>query len=451
MGNVHGLARPSRVLRGTAALSLSILFITVYALTGWLTSLRTDVGIWAFEWERNVPFVPWLIVPYMSLDLFFVAAPFLCTDCAELRALGRRLTIAIVAAGMVFVLMPLQFAFPRPAPAGWTMGMFGALYGFDRPFNLFPSLHVAILVILCGTYHRQTRGVVRSLTHAWFGLVGLSTMLTYQHHVVDVVGGLALGFLCCYLVPEHRATHLVTTNARIGRWYLAASVVLGTGAIALRPLGLTLLWPAVTLAAVAGGYFGFHANVARKEAGRLPRTSKAVLAPWLVMQHASLIYYRGQADAWNAVTPSVWIGRQLREPEAIAAVRQGVKAVVDLTGEFSEARAFRRLPYLSLPILDLTAPGPQQLRTAIDFINLHRAAGTVYVHCKIGYSRSAAVVGAWLLDAGLAATPGEAVAMLRAVRPKLVVRPEAFAALQAFHDRDSVMPKPVRSLVEVRA
>ena len=451
MGNVHGVVRPSRLLSGATAVSLSILFITVYGLAGWLTSLRTEVGTWAFEWERNVPFVPWLVVPYMSLDLFFVAAPFLCADRTELRALGRRMTIAILGAGATFLVMPLRFAFPRPEPAGWTAAMFETLYGFDRPFNLFPSLHLAILVILCGTYHRHTRGVARWVTHSWFGLIGLSTVLTYQHHVVDVGGGLALGFICLYLIPEYRVTHPTTTNARIGRWYLAASVVLGAGAISLRPWGLALLWPAVTLAVVAGAYFGFHANVARKEDGRLPLTSKAVLAPWLAAQHASLIYYRPQADAWNAVTPNVWIGRQLREPQAAAAVRQGANAVLDLTGEFSEARAFRALSYLSLPILDLTAPTPQQLRMGIDFINAHRATGAVYVHCKIGYSRSAVVVGAWLIEAGLAATPCEAVAMLRAVRPNLVVRPETIAALQAFHHRDSGVTAPPRSLVEVRA
>jgi membrane-associated phospholipid phosphatase len=451
MGNVHRLARPSRLLSGATAVSLSILFITVYSLTGWLASLRTEVGTWAFAWEGNLPFVPWLVVPYMSLDLFFVAAPFLCTDRPELRTLGRRMTIAILGAGATFLLMPLRFAFPRPEPAGWTAAMFEALYGFDRPFNLFPSLHLAILVILCGTYHRHTRGVARWLTHTWFGLIGLSTVLTYQHHVVDVAGGLALGFICCYLIPEYRATHPATTNARIGTCYLAASVVLGTGAISLRPAGLALLWPAVTLAIVAGAYFGFYANVARKEGGRLPLTSKVVLAPWLAGQHASLVYYRRQADAWNVVTPCVWIGRRLREREATAAVRQGVKAVLDLTGEFSEAPAFRALAYLSVPLLDLTAPTPRQLRTTIDFIHAHRDKGAVYVHCKIGYSRSAVVVGAWLIEAGLVATPGEAVAMLRAVRPSLVVRPEAFAALQGFHNRDSGLTTPARSLVEVRA
>jgi protein phosphatase len=98
----------------------------------------------------------------------------------------------------------------------------------------------------------------------------------------------------------------------------------------------------------------------------------------------------------------------------------------------------------------LTAPTPQQLRAAIDFINAHRDRGAVYVHCKIGFSRSGAVLGAWLMDRGLAATPAEAVRMLRAVRPGLIVRPEAFAALRAFHSRADDVPAPASSLIEVR-
>ncbi len=74
MGHVHGVARPPSLLSAATSLYLSLLFVVVYGATGWLTSLRTDVATWSFEWERNLPLVPWLIVPYMSLDLFFVAA-----------------------------------------------------------------------------------------------------------------------------------------------------------------------------------------------------------------------------------------------------------------------------------------------------------------------------------------------------------------------------------------
>jgi membrane-associated phospholipid phosphatase len=429
MGHVHGLDRPSRLLTGTTAFALSLLFVLVYGFAGWLTSLRADVGTWAFDWERRLPFVSWLIVPYMSLDIFFVAAPFMCKERTELFVFRRRMTMAILAAGTMFLLMPLQFAFPTPTPADGTAAIFQLLHGFDRPFNLFPSLHISILMILAGTYHRHTRGSVRWLMHGWFALVGLSTVLTYQHHVVDVGGGFALGVFSYYLIPERSAVLPGTTNPRIGTWYAAATTVLVTAGAYFQPWGLALLWPAASTAIVAGAYFGLCSDVTRKEDGRLPLVSTIVLAPWLVAQYASLIYYRRKAPPWSVVAPHVWIGRQLREWEANEAIAHGVRAVLDLTGEFSETRAFRRLAYLNLPVLDLTAPSRDQLRAAVEFINANRHHGTVYVHCKIGYSRSAAVVAAWLMDAGRAATADEAVARIRTARPSLIVRPEVVCAL----------------------
>ena len=130
--------------------------------------------------------------------------------------------------------------------------------------------------------------------------------------------------------------------------------------------------------------------------------------------------------------PAVLIGRTLTEAEAAEAVKQGVTAVLDLTAEFSEASALRHTKYKNLPILDLTAPTQDQLHAAAAFIAEESANGTVYVHCKIGYSRSAAVVGAYLLASGHAATIDEAVEKLREVRPTIVIRPEVTEALRAF-------------------
>jgi hypothetical protein len=88
--------------------------------------------------------------------------------------------------------------------------------------------------------------------------------------------------------------------------------------------------------------------------------------------------------------------------------------------------------YRNIAVLDLTAPTQEQLRDAAEFIARQVAHGIVYVHCKIGYSRSAAAVGAFLLASGRAATPEDAVARLRQVRPTIVVRPEAMEALRRF-------------------
>ena len=62
-----------------------------------------------------------------------------------------------------------------------------------------------------------------------------------------------------------------------------------------------------------------------------------MLAPILIGQYLSLVYYRRQCRAWDEVVPGVLIGRTLTEAEAAAAVKQGVTAVLDLTAEFSEA------------------------------------------------------------------------------------------------------------------
>jgi protein-tyrosine phosphatase len=115
-----------------------------------------------------------------------------------------------------------------------------------------------------------------------------------------------------------------------------------------------------------------------------------------------------------------------------------VTAVLDLTAEFSEASAFLGIRYLNLPILDLTTPTQEQLQEAVAFIAEEAEHGIVYVHCKVGYSRSAAVVGAHLLATEQAATPEEAVAMLREVRPSIIIRPEAMEAIRAFADPSDV-------------
>jgi protein phosphatase len=106
--------------------------------------------------------------------------------------------------------------------------------------------------------------------------------------------------------------------------------------------------------------------------------------------------------------------------------------VLDLSAEFSEAKPFRRINYRNIPVLDLTAPTQPQLVEASKFIGNSSQNGAVYVHCKIGYSRSAAAVAAYLMTSGKVKTADEAFAMIRRVRPSVVIRPEVLSALSEF-------------------
>ena len=186
----------------TVSLALSILFLIVYGGCNWITSHRANVGTFYFELERSFPFIPFFILPYMSIDLFFVVAPFLCRTDRELSILTKRITTAILVAGICFLIFPLRFAFARPHADGWLGAIFDWFRGMDAPFNLLPSLHAALMLILADVYLRNTRGIVRTAIIFWFVLIAFSPILTYQHHLIDIIGGFALASLCFWIFRD---------------------------------------------------------------------------------------------------------------------------------------------------------------------------------------------------------------------------------------------------------
>jgi membrane-associated phospholipid phosphatase len=198
------VSAPSLGRKVAVAAGLSVLFLVVYGSCNWLTSRRIGVPSLFFAWERAIPFVPALIPAYLSLDLFFVGAPFLCRTADELRAYSKRIFSAILIAALCFLLFPLRFAFDRPNGDGILGTAFEWFHGVDAPYNLCPSLHAALLLLVADVYIRHLRGWIRVAAIAWFGLIAISPVLTYQHHLVDILGGLALAAVCLWLWPTDR-------------------------------------------------------------------------------------------------------------------------------------------------------------------------------------------------------------------------------------------------------
>jgi protein-tyrosine phosphatase len=445
MEQVENIERPARLRSGQArvrliqfavSVGLSLLFLILYPLCNWLAAQRAYVPTLFFGWERAIPFVPLMIAPYMSLDLLFVAAPFLCRNNQELATLSKRIVTALLVAGVCFLLFPLRFAFERPPVSGWLGDFFAWFCGLDRPFNLLPSLHIAFCTILGEFYARQTRGALRHAFVVWFVLIAFSAVLTFQHHIMDVVGGFALGAYCLYFFPESNAPFPHIGNGRVGIYYSIGAILAGLLVAVFWPWGALLLWPFISFTIMVAAYFWTGPGVFRKRDGRLPWTTWWALGLVLLGHKISRLYYRRRGRPWDQLTPRVWIGGVLSRREAISCVREGVRAVLDLTAEFSEPSPFRALTYKNIPILDLTAPTTAQLQEMVSFIEHESATGIVYVHCKIGYSRTAAVAAAYLLRTGAATSISEAIDQVRRVRHCVVIRPEVLAALREFAAND---------------
>lgn len=410
---------------GWVAVGTSLLFMVFYGGAAYLTEMRDDVGTWYYEWERVIPFVPAMIVPYMSIDLFFFFAPFLCKHQAELKVLAWRLSAVVVGAAICFLIYPLKLAVERPTEVEEVFGMVYTWFtALDRPYNLCPSMHIALRTVLAAHYAKYCSGWLRAAMNFWFFLIGCSTLLLFQHHVIDVVGGFVLAVLVMYMFDGHPwRSSLRVHSGRFATVYFSLALAFAMPVAWMPKLGWLTLWPALACALVASGYLGMGPVVYRRKDGQISWPARIVLGPVLAGQWLSWKYYARQADAINHVIDGVWIGRHLSQAEAGSIVESNINAVVDVCNAFNEPLALRQASRLELPVLDLTAPSGSQLNVAVQFIERHRETG-VLVHCKAGYSRSAAIVIAWLMQTGRTATKEEAIAMIRAARPRVVIRPE---------------------------
>lgn len=210
-----------------------------------------------------------------------------------------------------------------------------------------------------------------------------------------------------------------------------------------------MTWPGITLLLVALGHFGLGARVYGRVGGRLPRWRRGLMAWDCCFHEISRRYYEWRAPAWSELTSHIWFGGWPNATTTRRLLDAGVTAIVDLSTEFdcsSLARA-RRVNCLFLDLLDLSVPSLHDMRRAAAFITEESRRGIVYIHCKAGYFRSAAIAGAWLIASGRAKGADAAVRLLEAARPGLRVCAPIREALGAFA-REKITLRPNTSRPE---
>jgi len=182
------------------------------------------------------------------------------------------------------------------------------------------------------------------------------------------------------------------------------------------------------LAVVLAVYVAFQKGI-------LPRPvalvlSKAFFYPTLPLTALSP-WFQSRPTFFSPLVEGVWFGAVplvcLGQVEELSAL--GVRAVVNCCAEYGgpvKEYARRGMVQFHLPVVDHTEPSVLDMRRAVQFIRKQRLEGHgVYVHCKGGHGRSAAIAFAWLLTT-TAMNPGQAQEFLnarRSVRRRLFEQP----------------------------
>ena len=387
-------AEPARPSARERLALLAINGVAFQALYGACNLAAARAGVTrdiATRWDALVPFVPWMLLPYMTSVPLLVAAFAIVPDRQGLRALSQRCLLATALATLVFALWPLRMATVDAPPATPLLAALARLLkGLDQPFNQWPSLHVAYCVVLWPALRDAVRPAVgRLMIAAWLTLVVASTVFAHRHFLPDVAGGLALGALCRAVVPARRETPAVAF------YYLVT-------AIAALVLGLTVLWlvPCLWLAAgfagVALAYARGDVDFLHKRRGGFPVGVWLLHAPYIVGYRLTWHLVRWRERGGAPVAPfaeGVWIGRRLAHDEL--ALLPPDCAVIDLASELTGTPQLRDRTQ-SFGLLDIVPPAPARLAAILDAIDAQRALGRpVFVHCAMGYRRSRQVALAW--------------------------------------------------------
>jgi membrane-associated phospholipid phosphatase len=166
----------------------------VYAGADWITAQHTYRVRVHLDAELAMPFVPASVLGYTALyyPVFWVA-PFVLHTGRELRALALTLSAVIGVAGVCFLLVPAEPAFPPTPDCGAWADFVRVAKQIALTYNLVPSLHVTFSVVCVTVYSLYAGALGRTILWLWAAVIAASTLLFHQHFIIDVVTGLLLG------------------------------------------------------------------------------------------------------------------------------------------------------------------------------------------------------------------------------------------------------------------
>jgi membrane-associated phospholipid phosphatase len=227
-----------RALRANILLSAAFtaFFWSVYWMGDWVAGRAPHRFEVALPIDMSIPFVPWTALVYLTITPLLCLAPFIYRTPRQLLPLVVTMSLEVALAGVVFCLFPVALSFPAHDVAGAAGFCYRLARHISLTYNSVPSLHVALAVSAAWAYRRPLNGHWNISIMLWTGAIIASTMLSHQHHVLDVITGALLGVAAMAWAHPR-------VCSRIAHHFGAPNVFLFEGGRGRMPPGLLLFRP----------------------------------------------------------------------------------------------------------------------------------------------------------------------------------------------------------------
>ncbi len=148
--------------------------------------------------DQIFPLVPAFIIVYLSGYIQAMMPYFVLKDIRTVRKGAIVYLVAITVAYIVFLLLPVKIDRPLLLGTDIFTIILAKAYMIDKPYNLFPSLHVVLSFIPAFLCFRENRKY--GFMFVWSAIIALSTLFVKQHFIVDVLSGFTLASMTYLLV-----------------------------------------------------------------------------------------------------------------------------------------------------------------------------------------------------------------------------------------------------------
>jgi membrane-associated phospholipid phosphatase len=175
----------------------------IYLGTNEIAAQRTSFYQLYFEFEREIPMVPWMIHIYNSFHILLFMNFLIIKNSLKIKAIAISLISSSAIASVFFLLFPAELGFSRTENIQGYEFWYNALHWLDHPHNLVPSLHITFSALSAYVISTEMGSVFLKLIFLlWFLLICSSIVLVHQHHLIDIVSGFVLAVLVKFAVYD---------------------------------------------------------------------------------------------------------------------------------------------------------------------------------------------------------------------------------------------------------
>ncbi len=176
----------------------------------WIAESRVDAikHTMIVEFDGKIPFIPEWVWIYLTVYMIFLIPLFGLTDRRLLKVVMSSYITVMLICYVFFYFYPVEYPRPELVVNDFSTWALSLVYKNDKPWNCFPSSHCAMammaaLVLLEINWSFGIWGLTVALS------IGVSTLFTKQHFILDVITGFSLSILVYYLYFKSKLIELL--------------------------------------------------------------------------------------------------------------------------------------------------------------------------------------------------------------------------------------------------